>query len=117
MDDDEYYQKETYRIYKEEIKGIGITSLHYTINTENNEKYLCRFLNLKNYKENSSLYDEFKKQYKFIINIKIIISLIFMMLFKEHQIFIYYIIIQKEKHYLNIKKKEEILMKKKLKKY
>ena len=61
MDDDEYYQKETYRIYKEEIKGIGITSLHYTINTENNEKYLCRFLNLKNYKVNSSLYDELKK--------------------------------------------------------
>ena len=61
MDDDEYYQKETYRIYKEEIKGIGITSLHYTINTENNEKYLCRFLNLKNYKVNSSLYDDLKK--------------------------------------------------------
>ena len=31
MDDDEYYQKETYRIYKEEIKGIGITSLHYVL--------------------------------------------------------------------------------------
>ena len=60
MDDDEYYQRETYRIYKEEIKGIGITSLHYTINTENNEKYLCRLLSLKNYKENS-LYDELKK--------------------------------------------------------
>ena len=32
MDDDEYYQRETYRIYKEEIKGIGITSLHYMMN-------------------------------------------------------------------------------------
>ena len=58
MEDNEYFEKETFKICKEEIKGMGITSLHYTIDTENNEKYLCRFINLKNYKV---LFEELKK--------------------------------------------------------
>ena len=61
MEDDEYFERGTYRIWKEEIKGMGITSLHFTIDTENDEKYLCKFINLKNYIGNSLLYDELKK--------------------------------------------------------
>ena len=59
--EDDYYEKETFKISKEEIKGMGISSLYNAFDTENNEKYLCKLIRLKQFKENDSLYEELKR--------------------------------------------------------
>ena len=61
MDEEDYFIRGIYQIYKEEIKGMGITSLHEAFDTEDQKKCLCKYINIKSFNNNSSLYDEFQK--------------------------------------------------------
>ena len=60
MDEEDYFIRGIYQIYKEEIKGMGITNLHEAFDTEDQKKCLCKYINIKSF-NNSSLYDEFQK--------------------------------------------------------
>ena len=61
MDEEDYFIRGIYQIYKEEIKGMGITNLHEAFDTEDQKKCLCKYINIKSFNNNSSLYDEFQK--------------------------------------------------------
>lgn len=60
MDEEDYFIRGIYQIYKEEIKGMGIANLHEAFDTEDQKKCLCKYINIKSF-NNSSLYDEFQK--------------------------------------------------------
>ena len=60
MDEEDYFIRGIYQIYKEEIKGMGITNLHEAFDTEDQKKCLCKYINIKSF-NNSSLYNEFQK--------------------------------------------------------
>ena len=60
MDEEDYFIRGIYQIYKAEIKGMGITNLHEAFDTEDQKKCLCKYINIKSF-NNSSLYDEFQK--------------------------------------------------------
>jgi RNAse (barnase) inhibitor barstar len=61
MDEEDYFIRGIYQIYKEEIKGMGITNLHEAFDTEDQKKCLCKYINIKSFNNNSSLYNEFQK--------------------------------------------------------
>ena len=61
MDEEDYFIRGIYQIYKEEIKGMGITNLHEAFDTEDQKKCLCKYININSFNNNSSLYNEFQK--------------------------------------------------------
>ena len=61
MDEEDYFIRGIYQIYKEEIKGMGIASLHEAFDTEDQKKCLCKYININSFNNNSSLYNEFQK--------------------------------------------------------
>ena len=61
MDEEDYFIRGIYQIYKAEIKGMGITNLHEAFDTEDQKKCLCKYININSFNNNSSLYNEFQK--------------------------------------------------------
>ena len=70
MESQNTFHKGNYIIIQEELDSYGIDSIYDCINTQNNQKYICKLINKKNFKNNQTLQNELSETIKILLEIK-----------------------------------------------
>lgn len=70
MENQNTFHKGDYIIIQEELDSYGIDSIYDCINTQNNQKYICKLINKKNFKNNQTLQNELSETIKILLEIK-----------------------------------------------
>ena len=70
MENQNTFHKGDYIIIQEELDSYGIDSIYDCFNTQNNQKYICKLINKKNFKNNQTLQNELSETIKILLEIK-----------------------------------------------